>query len=77
MKLTMKKNSSNSIRRVWNDDKTKLLGVVGTVEDLLADGWLSGYEDIHSLWCFLAIPRSNNKDSFGPTRESVLADVKE
>ena len=40
MKLTKKKGYEGTIRKVLNDEKTKVIGVVGTVRDLLAENLL-------------------------------------
>ena len=35
MKFLKRKGDESTIRKVWNDDKTILYGVIGTVEDML------------------------------------------
>ena len=40
MKFLKRKGDETTIRKVWNDDKTILYGVVGTVEDMLKVGLL-------------------------------------
>ena len=37
MKLLKKHGYEGSIRKVANDEKTKVLGIIGTVEDLVAE----------------------------------------
>lgn len=40
MKFLKRKGDESTIRKVWNDDKTILYGVIGTVEDMLKVGLL-------------------------------------
>lgn len=72
MKFTRKKNAINSIRKVWNDDKTICYGVVGIVEDLLEEGILDWCEYDHNLYLFLAAPGIMQQDHFGKTRDEAI-----
>ena len=71
MKLTKKKNDAGSIRKVWNNDKTRCYGVVGVIRDLIQSGILeySDYND--AIWCFI---RGFNADAMARSlsREEAL-----
>lgn len=65
-----------TLRKVRNDDKTILYGVVGTVGDLLKVGILDYCECDKDLWLFL--PKSNIQSGhFGKTREEACEVIKE
>lgn len=71
MKYTKKKDYDGTIRKVWNDDKSELLGVVGKVGDLLAEGILDECDTSNDKW--MCIPRINwNNAGFGDTREEAI-----
>lgn len=69
MKLIKRKGHDNTVRKVYNDDRTKVYGVVGTVEDLLKEGIFDYCDYSGETWAFV-----NQKLSavFGRTREEVL-----
>lgn len=74
MKLTKKVGSTNTIRKVWNDGKTVVLGVVGTVGDLLTEKLLKYADYDRDAWCYLSM---DGKGYFEGTREDALSHVKE
>ncbi len=73
MKLTKRKDSKDSIRKVWSDDKEVLFGIVGTVADLLRVGILEWADYPGETWCFINAPGIMLETKFGPTREASLA----
>ena len=65
-----------TLRKVRNDDKTILYGVVGTVGDLLKVGILDWCDYDKDFWLFL--PESNIQDGhFGKTRSEACELIKE
>lgn len=72
MKFLKRKGDETTIRKVWNDDKTILYGVVGTVEDMLKVGLLEYCGYPKTVWCFLANPETSLSDRFAPTREEAV-----
>ena len=75
MKFLKRKGDETTIRKVWNDDKTILHGVVGTVEDMLKVGLLEYCGYPKTVWCFLANPETSLSDRFAPTREEAVKEV--
>lgn len=75
MKLMKRKDDTSTIRKVWNDDKTVLYGVIGTVEDFLRNGIFEYCDYPPENWCFIAAyPKC--KDSFRKTKDEVLQTIK-
>lgn len=72
-----RKGDETTIRKVWNDDKTILYGVVGTVEDMLKVGLLEYCGYPKTVWCFLANPETSLPDRFAPTREEAVKEAEE
>lgn len=65
-----------TLRKVRNDDKTVLYGVVGTVADLIKVGIITWCVEDKDLWLFL--PESNIQDGhFGKTRAEACEVIKE
>ena len=74
--MMLKCYEETTLRKVRNDDKTVLYGVVGTVGDLLNVGILDWCVYDKDLWLFL--PKSNIQDGhFGKTREEACEVIKE
>lgn len=74
MVFTKKKGITNSIRSVKNDDKSKVFGIVGTVEDLLSVGILERCDAPKDYWCFL--PEADlESGQFGTTKEAACAGI--
>lgn len=73
-KLTRKKDDTSTIRKVWTEDKTRLLGVVGQFKDFEALGIIEQREGgSPELWVCLPHPeRIGTKDGIGETREEAI-----
>jgi hypothetical protein len=50
MKLMKKHGYEGSIRKIANDEKTKVLGILGTVEDLVAEKVFDYCDADKELW---------------------------
>lgn len=74
--LKRKGYEATTIRKVVNDEKTNVLGVVGTVGDMLKVGLLEWCDYDCDLWVFLSKPGSRLNDRFGNTREEVTAHIR-
>lgn len=74
MKFTKKKDDASTIRKVYNDDKTILYGLVGKIGDLLKAGILDWSDYPDALWLFLGV-NSYIPDHCGKTREEALSDL--
>lgn len=74
MKFTKKKDDASTIRKVYNDDKTVLYGLVGKIRDLLKAGILDWSDYPDTLWLFLGA-NSSIPDRYGKTREEALNDL--
>lgn len=76
MKFLKRKEFENTtIRKVVNDEKTEVLGVVGTVGDMLKVGLLEYCDFDRDVWCFLSKKGSGMNDRFGHTREEATAHI--
>lgn len=59
MKFTKKIGSVDSIRKVWTDDRSKVIGICGLVSDMVASGRLNSDDpdiddlDIEGVWCLI------------------------
>lgn len=74
MKFTKKKDDASTIRKVYNDDKTVLYGLVGKIADLLKAGILDWSDYPDTLWLFLGA-NSSIPDHYGKTREEALSNL--
>ncbi len=74
--LKRKEFEATTIRKVVNDEKTEVFGVVGTVGDMLKVGLLEWCEYDHDLWLFLPKTGSGLKDRFGHTREEATGHIR-
>lgn len=72
MKMTRKSGYNGSLRKVWNDEKTKCYGVVGTVGDFLAAGILRATDAPSNVWAFIYNPNTDGRAVFADTKEAVL-----
>lgn len=72
MVLTKKKNYSGTIRKVWNDDKTKVLGLIGTVGDLLGEGVFESCDVDRDWWAGIHND-SDLRTVFGRTRDELIS----
>ncbi len=77
MKLMKKKGDESTIRKVWDDNKGKCYGLVGTIGDLLKAGILEYCDYNREFWAFLPIPGAGVEARFGDTRAAALAEVEE
>lgn len=76
MKLTKKHDYNGTIRKVWNDDKSTCVGVIGTVGELIDIGVLEFADYDRNGWFFIPAPNTNQNFKFGKTREDILAKIK-
>lgn len=73
MKLTKRKGDTSTVRKVWDDDKTRCYGVVGTIQDLIDCGIMEYSDYDHNLWCFIpATAGATRGVHFGKTRDESL-----
>lgn len=70
MVLTKKKGDNSTLRKIWNDDRSECMGVVGTFEDLLAAGIVEQVTE-YSLDTWCCLPLRND-----PERWAVLEQPK-
>lgn len=75
MKALKKRGYEGTIRKIANDEKSVIYGVVGTVKDLLKEGILSYCDFSPDDWCFISNDRTK-EDVFGKDRQCVLDAVK-
>lgn len=68
--LKNKKYEETTIRKVVNDEKTVVIGIVGTVGDMLKIGLLEECDGNPNDWCFLS---KDGKAKFAPTRQWATA----
>ena len=71
MILTKKKDYAGTIRKVWDDDKTRVLGLLGTVGDLLDEGVLAECDANRDWWAGIRND-DNLRAVFGRTREELI-----
>lgn len=74
MKLLKKRDYAGTVRKIVNDDKTEMLGIVGTFEDLMAIGIVEEVTNYSwDTWCCIPFPgRINTWDGIGATREEAI-----
>lgn len=70
MKLLNKKGNVSTLRKVVDDDKTKVLAVVGTVRDLVHEHVFDYCTDKPDRW---ACVRTDYEAFFGDSREEAIA----
>lgn len=75
MRFLKKKGNGTTVRKVVNDDKTVVYGVVGKVGDLLKEGLFSYCDYPCNDWAFIANNTSNV--IFGESREDVTERIEE
>ena len=71
MRFTKKKDSADTIRKVWDDTKTTCYGIVGTVADLERQNIIYDNTADPSQWLFLPTDHPDN-GKFGTTREEAV-----
>lgn len=69
MKLLKKKNYEGTLRKVVDDEKTRVLGVVGTVDDLLEEKVLDYCDAPRGMW---ACVRTDYKAFFAGNRDDAI-----
>ena len=72
MRFTKPVGRTDTLRKVWNNDKTEEYGVVGTVGDMLKEGILSWCDYSSDTWCYLPCKTVHIGGHFGKTREEAL-----
>ena len=74
MKFTTRKDYTGTIRKIWTDDKSKVLGIVGEIGDLLKEGILESYGGQYSFDTWMCIPVADfdTVTGFGATREEAV-----
>lgn len=75
--LKRKGFEESTIRKVVDDDKTKVYGIVGTVGDMLKIGILEYCDYGKDVWCFLPNPRTGIEARFGIDRKNAVEHIKE
>ena len=70
MKLLNRKGNETTLRKIANDEKTKILGVVGTVRGLLQEHVFDYCEDNPNRW---ACVRADYEAFFGDSRDEAIA----
>lgn len=75
MKLLKKKGYTGTVRKITNDEKTEVLGVVGTFRDLMKEGLVKEVINYsYDTWC--CITGIGNRiecwDGIGATREEAI-----
>lgn len=77
MKLTKKKDDNSTLRKIWNDEKTEVLAMVGTFKDLLDVGIVENVAQ-YSLdtWCCIPAPgRIERWRGIGATRDQAISNA--
>ena len=80
MKYTVRKGYTGSIRKVWPDDKSRPLALVGTIEDLLMEGVLDSCSG-HDSGTWMCIPAATIEGDdqavgFGLTRDEAVRNAR-
>ena len=75
MKLLKKRGYTGTVRKIVTDDKSEMLGIVGTFKDLMEIGVVESVTDI-SLDTWLCIPHPDRcfdgQNGMGATREEAI-----
>ena len=75
MKYTTRKGYTGTIRKVWNDDKTVVLGVVGEIGDLIKEGIIESrgrHQYSFDTWMCIPVADFDTGTGFGATREEAV-----
>lgn len=76
MKFLKRKGlDDTTIRKVVDDERTTVFGVVGTVGDMLNVKLLEWCDYDRDHWCFLAKPGCGLADRFGRSREEATSHI--
>ncbi len=74
MKFLQKRDYTGTVRKIVNDDKTEVLGIVGTFKDLMDLGIVEQVTNYSwDTWCCIPGPgRIENWNGIGATREEAI-----
>jgi hypothetical protein len=75
MKFVKKKDYTGTIRKVTNDEKSKVIGIVGTVADLLSEGIFESCNASPETWVYIPMNDIESGAVFGPSRASVIPEI--
>lgn len=75
VKFLKAKDYEGTIRKVVDDKKRVVIGIVGTVEDLLKSRILEYCDYSKTGWCFIPLS-GNERAKFGKTRDAVISNLK-
>lgn len=70
--LIPRNHKETTVRKVTNDEKTKVLGIVGTVEDLWKAEIIEWSDYPAKTWLFIPAPKTGLKDRAGDTKLEAL-----
>ncbi len=72
-KFTKKKDYEGTLRKVWTDDKSRCLGLVGTVSELLEVGVLESCTNYsRDTWCCIPTVGYDTGVGFGASRDEAI-----
>ena len=74
MKLLKKHDYTGTVRKIITDDKSEVLGIVGTFKDLMDLGIVEKVTNYSwDTWCCIPAPgRIDRFDGIGATREEAI-----
>lgn len=74
MKFLKKREYAGTVRKIVSDDKTEVLGIVGTFKDLMELGIVEQVTNYSwDTWCCIPDPgRIEAMDGIGATREDAI-----
>lgn len=74
MKFLKKRGYDGTVRKIVSDDKTEVLGIVGTFKDLMELGVVEQVTNYSwDTWCCIPNPRRiEAMDGIGATREAAI-----
>lgn len=74
MKFMKKRDYAGTVRKIVTDDKTEVLGIVGTFKDLMDLGIVEKVTNYSwDTWCCIPAPgRIDRFDGIGATREEAI-----
>lgn len=75
MRYIKRVDYNGTVRNVWDDNKKVCFGVVGTVNDLLALGFLDSCDYDGDSYCFIPNFYLSFKVHFGRTRDEALEEL--
>lgn len=74
MKFMKRRGYTETVRKIVTDDKTEVLGIVGTFKDLMELGIVEKVTNYSwNTWCCIPAPgRIDRFDGIGATREEAI-----